>query len=481
MRLRRSLLLTALVCLCLAAPAAAAQLPALASLTASPALYPAYAPTVHDYVVRCRAGGAVKIQALPGAGATTVIDGSARLSASIPLRPGQAFTVEEQGGGAASAYHIRCLPSDFPTWTDTRIGATHNWYVATPSLSFDKHVAHYVIIFDGHGVPVWWYRTPRREPMDAKVLPGPAIAYSSYPVDSHAAYFIRSLDGKLVRRLTAPHALIDDHDLLSLSNGDLMYLVYRPKRHVDLGALGGPADATILEADIQEVTPGGKIVWSWTSDGRIGLEESVRWAKAIVGMPVPLPGGEKGYDVYHANSISVGAGVVLLSNRQDDAVYAIDRKTGKIVWKLGGTPTPQSLTVLGDPRPNAPLGGQHDARLLPDGTVTIFDDASLQGQPPRAVRYRVDAAAHTATFLQQVVDPAVSSPICCGSARVLGNGNWLVSWGNNPVMGEYEPDGTPVFKLVFDDLFSYRFVPVTGVTLSAAQLRAGMDAMAPPR
>jgi hypothetical protein len=479
MRLRRSLILTALACLCGAAPAATAPLPALASLSVSPALYPAYAPTIHDYVVRCRVGVPVRVTVVPASGATSLIDGTARRSASISLAAGQAFSVEEQVGGATSAYHVRCLPPDFPTWTDTRIGATHNWYVVTPSLSFDKHVAHYVVIFDGHGVPVWWYRTPRREPMDAKVLPGGLVAYSSYPVDSHAAYFIRSFDGKLVRRLTAPGgALIDDHDLQRLPNGDLVFLVYRPKPHVDLSVLGGPPDAVVLEADIEELAPDGKLVWSWTSDGRIGLDESSRWAKAIVSMPVPLPGHVEGYDVYHANSLSLAGNVILLSNRQDDAVYAIDRKTGKILWKLGGTPTPQSLTVVGDPRSNAPLGGQHDARLLSDGTLSVFDDASLQGQPPRAVRYRIDAASRTATFLGQVTDPSVISPICCGSARLLGNGNWLISWGNNPVVGEYEPDGTPVFRLTFDDLFSYRIVPVTGVNLSAAQLRAGMDAMA---
>jgi hypothetical protein len=472
----RILVPAALVALCLTASAPAA-LPSLAGLTTGPALYPAYAPSVHDYVVRCRPGVPVRVSASLGVAGEVQIDGVSRTSAAIPLQPGQAFTVQ----AGLDGYHVRCLPTDFPQWTDSRIGATHSWYVATPSLSFDTHVAHYVIVFDGHGVPVWWYRTPKREPIDAKVLPGPTgptIAYSSYPVDSHAAYFIRTLDGKLVRRLTQPGWLIDDHDLQSLPNGDLGYLVYRPKQNVDLSLLGGPTDATVLEAEIDIQSPTGKIVWSWTSDGRIALDESIRWAKAIVGAPVPLPNGEKGYDVFHANSISFAGDTVLLSDRQDDAVYDIDRATGDILWKLGGTPTPQSLTVVDDPRA-VPLGGQHDARFLPDGTISIFDDASLQGLPPRVVRFRIDPIARTATFVQQIVDPSVTSPICCGSARLLGSGNWLISWGNNPVMGEYEQDGTPVFRFTWDDLFSYRFVPVTGVRLTAAQLRAGMDAMAP--
>jgi hypothetical protein len=193
---------------------------------------------------------------------------------------------------------------------------------------------------------------------------------------------------------------------------------------------------------------------------------------------VPLPQGGTGYDVFHANSVSLSGDTVLLSMRQTDAVYAIDRTTGAILWKLGGTPTPQSLTVLGDPYASQPLGGQHDARLLPDGTVSMFDDGSLLGRPPRAVRYRIDTVARTATMIQQITDPTVSSAICCGSARLLGDGNWLVSWGNNPVAGEYEPDGTPVFRITFDGLFTYRMVAVPQSALGIAALRAGMDAMA---
>ena len=42
------------------------------------------------------------------------------------------------------------------------------------------------------------------------------------------------------------------------------------------------------------------------------------------------------------------------------AVYSIDRSTGDINWKLGGTHTPESLEVKNDPNGDYPLGGQHD-------------------------------------------------------------------------------------------------------------------------
>ncbi len=276
---------------------------------------------------------------------------------------------------------------------------------------------------------------------------------------------MRRLDGGFVRKIVSPDGRIDDHELQRRSNGDFVYLVYQPRRHVDLTGIGGPADATVLDAHIEEISPDGKLVWSWSSAGRIGLDESSRWYETILGTTIWIPGldgrPEASYDFFHANAVSLGKSFVLLSLRQTDGVYAIDRASGRILWKLGGTPTPESLTVVGDPYGDAPLGGQHDVRLLSDGTVSVFDDGTFENRPPRVVRYRIDATARTATLVQQIVDPAVTVSNCCGSARLMADGDWLVSWGGDPVVGEYRPDGTPVFTLTFaDGLFSYRAVPV---------------------
>ena len=68
-----------------------------------------------------------------------------------------------------------------------------------------------------------------------------------------------------------------------------------------------------------------------------------------------------------------------------------------------------------------------------------------------------------------------------GSARLLPDGHWVVSWGNIPYVTEQTATGRPVLTIRFaDPLFSYRAFPVLGHRLSRAALRAGMDAMAAP-
>jgi outer membrane protein assembly factor BamB len=480
MRFLRLLIPVCAVCAVLSGGAgtapAAVRAPRLVNVTVTPALFPAYSPAVHDYVIRCDPADPVDISTLPGAGTTTLIDGKARRTASVKLDEDQAVTVTDRAGTKTATYNIRCLPSDFPDWTVTGTGVPGEWTMATPSLSLGTATAHYVAIFDANGVPVWWYQTTR-VPIDATLLPGPTIAFASFPASSQN-YEIHRLDGTRVGTIVSPDGHIDDHELQRASNGDYVYLVYDPKQHVDLTPYGGPADATVLEGKIEEISPTGKLVWSWSTDGHVDLSESTRWLPTIIGTPVILTDGETTYDFFHANAVSLDQGTVLLSLRQTDGVYAIDKATGQILWKLGGTPTPESLTVVGDPDGDVPFGGQHDVRVLPDGTITVFDDGTFLGRPPRAVHYRIDTTAHTATWLGQITDPAIGTSLCCGSARMLANGDWEVSWGGDDVVGEYGPDGTPLFRMTFAGLFSYRAVPVSDSLLSGAQLRAGMDAMA---
>lgn len=190
-----------------------------------------------------------------------------------------------------------------------------------------------------------------------------------------------------------------------------------------------------------------------------------------------LPGGGTAYDPVHMNSLELSGATLVFSARHADAVYAVDRGTGAVVWKLGGTPSPESLAFVGDPYGG--FGGQHDARILPDGTLTLHDNGTGLGRPPRAVRYRLDLAARTATLVEQITDPSVTASACCGSARRLDDGHWLVAWGSNPLVAEYAPDGTRVMELAFATGFSYRANPVPAGAVTAGQLRVAMDAMHP--
>jgi hypothetical protein len=188
------------------------------------------------------------------------------------------------------------------------------------------------------------------------------------------------------------------------------------------------------------------------------------------------------YDVYHCNSIDPNPnGNLLVSMRHANAVIEIRRADGRILWKLGGTPTPESLAVEDD-SDDPILSGQHFARMQRDGTLTVHDNGTIAGRPPRALRFRIDTARRTATLIQAVADPAVTRSPCCGSATRFEDGRWLISWGGASLVGEYGAQGAPLWRLTFGgDLFSYRAIAIRTRAVTRPQLRAAMNALNPRR
>ena len=143
----------------------------------------------------------------------------------------------------------------------------------------------------------------------------------------------------------------------------------------------GQPDLTVSDNGIQEIAPDGSLVWSWWASDAIDLSEvPSAWCSTAT---TPQNGL---YDPYHINSIEPDGDSYIASFRHLDAVYKISKADGSIVWKLGGTPRPESLTVVGDPIVAAgdEFRGQHDARVLGDGTVTVMDNGFHPGLRPAA-------------------------------------------------------------------------------------------------
>ncbi len=456
--------------LALIALATAATVPAsaTAAITTDPPIQPNFSHAIEDYAIRC-----------PDRSFT--IEGSGYDGAeSLAIEPGQRVSFSVRKDGRAIRHHVRCLPDDFPSWFYRRNGPqVHRWFLMTLGVSFSHPVKPFVVIFDRYGAPLWWYRSASGQAHDARLIDG-NIAYAEAPpgglfnAQSRLTYRIRQPDGTLVRSLQAVGPPTDFHDFQPIDRGFLL-LVYHPREHVDLSAYGGPADATILDSEIQRINRRGQMVWSWSSKDHIGLEETERWWPFIVSHPSSLGDGSEAYDATHINSIEVVGDDLLVSLRHTDAVYRIRMSDGSIRWKLGGTETPRSLRVVGD-TVDYPLGGQHDARMW-HGTVTAHDNGTDLNRPPRAVRYEIDTKRRTARLLESIVDPHVTTSLCCGSARKLENGDWLIGWGANGIASLLTPHGRLVSRFTIQDLFSYRTIAQPESAVDRADLRDGMDAL----
>jgi len=464
----------------LVAPSAAS---AHVSVHVTPDLMPRFQLAVPDYVSRCATNQPLRFIVDASKGDAVAIGGgpkrTGRFTTDVYLRTNAAVPVRVTGNGRESTHHVRCLPQDFPQWTVHRHRRPQaQWYVLTPA---GQHSDGYVAIFDTRGVPVWWMHSSWYAPWDGKLLPDGNLMWSrifgtDFGVDPRGGVEEHALDGRLLRVLQTHGTPTDFHDAERMPNGNYLLDSYVRRADVNLTRFGGPKHATVYDAEIQELTPEGKRVWSWNSKKHIGLSENTWWKQDR------RPPDERRYDAVHINSMEPDGDGIIVSARFLDAVFRIDMKTKRITWKLGGTRRPESLTVKNDPLGSRPFGGQHDARLYGDHTLTVYDNGAAPAQhevrPPRAVRYRIDTTQRTATLLESVSDRAVPRSGWGGGARKLAGGDWVVYWGGTTRMTERTPSNRGVLEIKFrGDRFGYRAFPIPRGRLTAQQLRTAMDAV----
>ena len=193
----------------------------------------------------------------------------------------------------------------------------------------------------------------------------------------------------------------------------------------------------MLDGIVQEIDIGtGEVLFEWHSLDHIGLEES------LYEPPRDL---EAAFDYFHINSIDpIPGGYLIISARRTCAVYKVDRKTGEVVWRLGGE---QSDFDMGY---GTRTDWQHDARRHPDGTITIFDNGGVQKDvQSRGIVVEVDEDNMSATLAGEYTHPNKILAATQGNVQVLPNGNVFVGWGSEPSYSEFGPDG----KLLYDASF----------------------------
>jgi hypothetical protein len=180
----------------------------------------------------------------------------------------------------------------------------------------------------------------------------------------------------------------------------------------------------------------GRLLFEWHSLDAIRLRE--RYDRAERGQP---------FDYFHLNSIDVGPdGNLLISARNTCAVYELDRRTGAVLWRLGGK---RSDFRMGR---GSRFCRQHDARWAGTGAMTLFDnhvDRVRDGGQSRGLRLSVSRRRMTVRLLQAYHHPGHVAVPNKGSARQLTNGNLLVGWGAVPYVTEFTRHGRIVFDAHF--------------------------------
>ncbi|HUJ93195.1 MAG TPA: arylsulfotransferase family protein [Gaiellaceae bacterium] len=215
----------------------------------------------------------------------------------------------------------------------------------------------------------------------------------------------------------------DLHDLQLTPEGTALITIYRE--------VAAPTVPRLVTGIVQEIeVASGRVLFEWRSNEHIGLDESY--------MPQVAPAGN--VDYFHLNSIDIDTdGNLLLSARNTSAIYKVDRKNGKVMWRLGGKKSDFAVDAA------ASFAYQHDVRRRPDGTITIFDNnAAVPGAQTlsRGLRIKLDMKTMRASFVTEYLAPTARTAWAMGDVQQLDDGGVFIGWGTDGSFTELGPDGS---------------------------------------
>jgi hypothetical protein len=226
---------------------------------------------------------------------------------------------------------------------------------------------------------------------------------------------------------------IDLHEFLLTPQGTALVTCFPEYVPADLSSVGGPRQGHLYDSIIQEIDiRTGRLIMEWRGRDHVALSESYasRWS---------------GFDFLHANSVDLTSdGHLLVSARHTWAIYKVHRRTGRVLWRLGGK---RSNFYVGRA---ARFSWQHDARQAAPGMISLFDDgegpARTESQS-RGILLKLDSKRRIAHMIESYRHPQPLLTSAMGSMQILPGGHVVVGWGTLSWLSEFTASGGLVSDL----------------------------------
>ena len=227
----------------------------------------------------------------------------------------------------------------------------------------------------------------------------------------------------------------DLHEFRIMPNDTALLTSFNPIR-CDLVGVGGPADGAVTDSIFQEIDLKTHLVRrEWHPLDHISLANSYSSPTTA--------SGEWPFDYFHINSIDPQSnGSILISSRNTSALYELSASSGQVTAQIGGK---HSTLTLGA---GAATAYQHDAQMLPDGDISVFDNGGVPKVHPqsRGIVIALNPVTKTDTLIAEYEH---SQPLAAGSqgdVQMLENGNAFIGWGAEPYVTEYASNGTVLYN-----------------------------------
>ncbi|MFT5858346.1 MAG: hypothetical protein ACI865_000432 [Flavobacteriaceae bacterium] len=362
------------------------------------------------------------------------------------------------------------LPANMPPFTVTLNNSQADGHLFLTPLDITSPASNWpstVLLLDEQGSPVFYMPIS-----SSNVSPYPRKSIGNFQVhDNGLMSFTDALFGPDENIMimdstftiidtvtcTAPYKLAG-HDFVMTDDGHY-HLLAMEDRIMDMSAFltetgpYGDTNCVVTGHIIQEFDENQVLVSEWKSLDYFALSD-MYWYHIIIPSAV---------EHSHVNSLFVDHdGNYVISSRSLNEITRINRSTGEIMWRFGGKNN--EFTIIGD---TTQFTAQHDAQLLPDGRLVIFDNGTFTEptQLARMVTYQMDTVAMTATTVDGHSHDNNFYSGFMGSARYVDPNHQLISWGGGydytvgTTIQEFDEFWNETMAVNFQDGFvSYRAI-----------------------
>ena len=299
--------------------------------------------------------------------------------------------------------------------------------------------SNYIAIIDNQGTPVF-FKIMTDGASNFKLQPN---GYLSYFSEEYKKIFILDSSYNYTDTISITNYELSDADFIQTTDNE-SFILATNERFFDMSTLiqGGNTNAIIKESIVLILDDEKNIVFSWNSADHFNIMD-VNQASPFVDLISSV------IDYISLSDIDIDSDTsFLIACKYMDEITRIDRRSGDIIWRLGGKNN--DFTFVNDD-----IGFSHPTSVqkLPNGNVLIFDSGILhENAVSSIVEYQIDEIAKTATLIRR--DGENKNILVSENAGVqnLTNGNKLIYWGDKkPSLTEINPNGTIALELDYSD------------------------------
>lgn len=206
--------------------------------------------------------------------------------------------------------------------------------------------------------------------------------------------------------------------------------------------LGDRTPEMVVDCEIVRINSTGRITYRWSALQNFPPSE-VRWNQYTDNLSNTSflqtgYDGVKYIDPIHCNSIDLNGDEsrFLISARNTDSVYEVDIENKSVISKIGGNywkgkslPIAQVIDKKAT-KIKEPLSGQHDARYLDNGKISLYDNSTNTKRPARGLVVFLNGP-NKGRIVKVFSNPDGKNSACTGSFRqVIDKSTWyLAGWG----------------------------------------------------